>query len=59
MVRLTLRMMERSCFWARIWAISYRGREKKKGEIEIGSEKVRHNNITIKKICFLGFSMLK
>lgn len=30
MVRLTLRMMERSCFWARIWAISYRGRKKRR-----------------------------
>lgn len=29
-VRLTLRMMERSCFWARMWAISYRGRKKRR-----------------------------
>lgn len=30
MVRLTLRMMERSCFWARIWAISCTGRKKRR-----------------------------
>lgn len=27
---LTLRMIERSCFWARIWAISCRGRKKRR-----------------------------
>lgn len=30
MVRLTLRMIERSCFWARIWAISCRDRKKRR-----------------------------
>lgn len=30
LVRLTLRMMERSCFWARMWDISCRGKRKKK-----------------------------
>lgn len=30
MVRLTLRMIERSCFWARIWAISCRGRKERR-----------------------------
>lgn len=60
MVRLTLRMMERSCFWARIWAISYRGRKKRREiEIERRTEfrkstervrkiKMRHNNIPTK-----------
>lgn len=30
MAKLTLRMMERSCFWARIWAISYNGRKNRR-----------------------------